>query len=319
MPWDFSMYNRQIQADQNAQEMALKKQMFDTKLQTGSGGGTTMQVYKMLQQQYPNADPMTLLRIAQNKVGTDLTVDMETGTVNPLAGAPQARGQLEYGGQTGKNQSDLEYANPTKKAGKLGDLEAEAQATYNKNAALASKMGGPLEEAEGILNQRKASGSWAGAGWGKLKSSGFGVSDEQTQADSELRLLGDTLAGNVPRFEGPQSDADRKYYISMAGSLGDNTIPIDDRLANVKRMKNMRDRAGTPDWNPNNPPPLPGQNPNQFDELNKALNEVKAPAVAEGDFVQPNANPNLPKEGQTATNRKTGKKIIFRNGQWVPL
>lgn len=61
----------------------------------GGRGGTTMAMYQLLKQQYPEADDMTLIRLAQNKISQDLTIDPATGKVTPMTGAPAASGQMK--------------------------------------------------------------------------------------------------------------------------------------------------------------------------------------------------------------------------------
>lgn len=70
------------------------------------------------------------------------------------------------------------------------------------------------------------------AGWGGFTTSGAKAADR-------MRVVGSALVAKVPRFEGPQSDADRKYYIEMAGQVGDDSIPIDRRLAALDTVQRI--------------------------------------------------------------------------------
>lgn len=75
-----------------------------------------------------------------------------------------------------------------------------------------------------------------------------------TQAD-QLKSIGGALVSKVPRMEGPQSDKDVMLYREMAGRIGDDTIPIDRRLAALQTVRqlyakyehlNNEDRRSTP-------------------------------------------------------------------------
>lgn len=320
------MYDRQINADVAQKKLETEKELLGMKAQLGiggSGGGTTMAVYKMLKQRYPDADDMTLLRIAQNKVSTDLTVDPTTGMMNPMSGALQSNAAMSNAKQTGQNMSDFDWKPRTAGEEERQKKKAQQQGAWNEKATQASNLDTMFSNAENLLKTDAPSGSWLGAGWSNLKS-GTGFSDEQTQADSALEALGPAATLNIPRMEGPQSDADRLLYQKAAGDLANKTKARGDRLKAIETIRALNHKySGGQNWSPdfdpsmsmapnsNLPPSLP---PQTLQNDNAALGAVK-----EGDFIQPNANPNLPKEGATATNPKTKQRIIFRNGQWVPL
>lgn len=63
-----------------------------------------------------------------------------------------------------------------------------------------------------------------------------GVSTSAADALNTLKVRANTLAGNVPRFEGPQSDADRKYYIEMVGDLANPDKTVDEKLAAYREV-----------------------------------------------------------------------------------
>jgi len=65
----------------------------------------------------------------------------------------------------------------------------------------------------------------------------FGKSPEGAVQAKELVNIAAALTSNVPRMEGPQSDADRTYYAEVAGQLGDAGIPVDQRLAMLRQFK----------------------------------------------------------------------------------
>ena len=84
--------------DSNMQRKLQQAHIETYKALAASGGlkGQTSALWNQLKQQYPNADPMFLLRLAQNKVGTNLTADPNTGTVDDMTGAAEGLGALAY-------------------------------------------------------------------------------------------------------------------------------------------------------------------------------------------------------------------------------
>ena len=93
---------------------------------------------------------------------------------------------------------------------------------------------------------RQATGSKIGSGVDTVVSA-FGGTTKGAEANATLKLRAATLAGNMPRFEGPQSDADRKYYLEMAGDLANpskTTIEKLMALKELRRIHNLADQNG---------------------------------------------------------------------------
>ena len=74
--------------------------------------------------------------------------------------------------------------------------------------------------------------------------SAVGVALDPAKAAQKLKMRAASLSGSMPRFEGPQSDADRKYYQEMAGNIGDSTLPVSVRLSAVDELERMYSLAG---------------------------------------------------------------------------
>lgn len=83
------------------------------KLQSLGGGGNSVFAQTMAainaDPQLARMSPIDKIRMAQNKIGTNLTYDPATGKVIDMSGAAQGLGNLEFGKQSGGNQSDLIY------------------------------------------------------------------------------------------------------------------------------------------------------------------------------------------------------------------
>lgn len=113
-----------------------------------------------------------------------------------------------------------------------------------KKGIKASNMTDLINEARTSLTN--ASGGYLGAGLSSVKG-GLGISDETTQANQKLKLIGGWMVSNVPRMEGPQSDFDVKNYREMAATVGDMTIPIEDRMAALDTLEQLQNKySGQP-------------------------------------------------------------------------
>lgn len=90
------------------------------------------------------------------------------------------------------------------------------------------------QQAKDLLNGN-VTHSLIGAG---VDAAGRVIGQATTGADNAAKLeaLGGWLTSNVPRMEGPQSDADRKAYEAQAGKIGDSTQPISTRLAALQAV-----------------------------------------------------------------------------------
>ncbi|WP_440110343.1 hypothetical protein [Acidovorax sp. BL-A-41-H1] len=97
-----------------------------------------------------------------------------------------------------------------------------------------------IDRAIDLLNQGPTA-----SGVGALVDKGLGSVGASTRgsvAASQLETLSGWLVSNVPRMEGPQSNVDVLNYQTMAGTVGDRTRPIAERLAAAKEVKKLQDK-----------------------------------------------------------------------------
>ena len=77
-----------------------------------------------------------------------------------------------------------------------------------------------------------------------------GVSTVNAQDAARLEAMSGWLVANVPRMEGPQSNIDLQNYTTMAGKIGDRTVPIAERMAALEEVDRLQrkyaDINGTP-------------------------------------------------------------------------
>jgi hypothetical protein len=118
--------------------------------------------------------------------------------------------------------------------------EAEGKAEARGDVRKAQLFLNQLTQAENILKQ---SPTQSGVG-AALDAAGrlIGVSTTGAQQAGKLEALSGWLVANVPRMEGPQSNFDVQNYMTMAGKIGDRTVPVAERLAAVQEIRRLQEK-----------------------------------------------------------------------------
>lgn len=101
-----------------------------------------MALWENLKTQYPDADPLFLLRIAQNKIGTDMLPDVGNSSVSALTGAPDALAALSAGKRFGEKSVDVNL-NPIIARGEA-DQRNQSELDYAGSIEGAKTLGQPL-------------------------------------------------------------------------------------------------------------------------------------------------------------------------------
>lgn len=122
-----------------------------------------------------------------------------------------------------------------------GMPSAEFQKSQNQKAKAINDLTVVVDEIErakkeGLFEQ--ATGSTAGAFADSLGRV-VGLATKGGMAISELEPVADLVLKMVPRFEGPQSDADRKNYEAAAGRLADPGRPYDEKMSALKTIERL--------------------------------------------------------------------------------
>lgn len=115
-----------------------------------------------------------------------------------------------------------------KSAGEKRDRERQAR-----------QMVSVMDDARSILQAGRATESGVG---NVVDAAARMVGKTTTGAQDAARLeaMSGWLVANVPRMEGPQSNIDVQNYTTMAGKVGDRTIPIAERLAALEEIGNLQ-------------------------------------------------------------------------------
>lgn len=154
-------------------------------------------------------------QVVQGADGTYMLIDKGTGSARPAI--TEAGSQIQGGPVAEavvKNQKNM---------GKLGELIQQARQSLPN--ATASGLGAKRDEVARF----------------------FGQTTPNAQAAAKLGTIGGNMMMLMPRMEGPQSDADRKNYETMAGKVGDPTIPAEERAAAMDAIEEIASRySGQP-------------------------------------------------------------------------
>lgn len=151
------------------------------------------------------------------------------------SGAP---GGAMAAGPSADSQVALEAA----RAGAVDTAKASVVRDTERQAA--SKMQGQIRAAAqqaAQLLQLNPTASGAGA----LADRALNFAGQGTRsgdAAQQLEALSGWMTANVPRMEGPQSNADVLNYQTMAGRVGDRTLPVSARKAALEVVMKLQDK-----------------------------------------------------------------------------
>lgn len=108
-----------------------------------------------------------------------------------------------------------------------------------KREAGAKRVLSLLDQAEKLIPD--ATGSYAGAA-ADTAARVVGAAPGGAQAIAKLKALEGSLLAEMPRMEGPQSNADVQMYKQAAGELGDPTAPRANKLAALETIREIQSR-----------------------------------------------------------------------------
>ena len=94
----------------------------------------------------------------------------------------------------------------------------------------------------GIDEARKLLPIATGSGIGAMRDAAgsmVGISSQANDAATQLETLSGWMTSNVPRMEGPQSNADQVLYQRMAADVGNRKLPVSARLKAVDTVDKL--------------------------------------------------------------------------------
>lgn len=135
------------------------------------------------------------------------------------------------------------------------------EATKVKDATEALAL---IDDAEKIVD--KATGSYGGVAMDAVAQT-FGKATEGAKAAAQLKAVEGMLVSKMPKMSGPQSDKDVLLYRQMAASIGDPTIPREQKKAALQTVREIQERyAGVIPGSSRKPaatPPAPADGANR--------------------------------------------------------
>ncbi|OUM01745.1 hypothetical protein [Variovorax sp. JS1663] len=161
-------------------------------------------------------------------------------------GAPAAPPAAVVPAQPEVQGGGLEFS-PEEKAAQEGARTAaversKATVARETEQAAASKRAGQFEAAGELASQLLDQGP-TGSGVGSLADRVGNFVGQPLKGASQaqqLKALGGWLTANVPRMEGPQSNTDVLNYQTMAGQVGDDTLPVSTRKAALSTVLQLQ-------------------------------------------------------------------------------
>lgn len=192
------------------------------------------------------ADPTKVLQIVKKSLSIKDAADLADRGINvggqPSGGMPLVGGQ---GGQ--KPVGDAKYMpstlpvyepDPSLSPAANRELQLKFVQDTQKSVKNAKDAFGSIKAVSEILRSNDPSSGLAEnimTGTREI----FGGGGEQSKADAKLKVLGQKLVQQVPRFEGPQSDKDVASYQAAAGDIGNANKPIGARLAALQVLVDL--------------------------------------------------------------------------------
>ena len=123
--------------------------------------------------------------------------------------------------------------------GEIAGSKVEGTLVGERNVGMQG-LGDVINQTSAILGNTENPPTASGVGSAYDSVAGFfGASPDGSVPASQLKALGGALTAKMPRMEGPQSDQDRLMYLEMAGRVGDDTVPVDQREAALETVKGL--------------------------------------------------------------------------------
>lgn len=207
--------------------------------------------------------------------------------------APQKPKEIDYTVQTdasGKpvwvpNRPNAPILDQTGKPVTYTPALSPDQAKREDKLAKQKQIPDLIKEAKVLLP--KSTGSGLGAAR-DIGAAIFGESTEGAKNLASLKAIQADLILKMPRLEGPQGVLDLKLYESAAGDIGNPFVPAETKLKALETLEKINNKYNTVTTQ------------NQTDTQAQQTNTQQSNGFKEG----------------AKTKSKSGKSMIFRNGQW---
>lgn len=211
--------------------------------------------------------------------------------------------QILTGGGSGRSSSGNFAAGPSSAeaiAAKAAETKAvdTAKADVVRDTArqASQKLQGQIGAAAtlaGQLLEQKPTGSGAGSIVDQVGNF-VGQPSKSSDTAQQLEALSGWMVANVPRMEGPQSDADVRNYAKMAGQVGDRTLPISTRKAALQTVMELQQKyaalnggqASSQDAQPQQPKPTFDSMPSPVQFKGRRIRDTSTGKILESDGLR---------------------------------
>jgi len=170
---------------------------------------------------------------------------------DPAAKQDMSQAFNEWAQSGQKPQIGIQLQSDAQKEAEVGKVKAENAALESKlksdqerlgqNTRLYQQMTAAIPEARKILEK----GNPTASGIGTLVDAGtnfLGIDSKSAAEAKKLETLSGWMTANVPRMEGPQSNADVENYKQMAAKVGDSMLPVKSRLAALDVLEKLQEK-----------------------------------------------------------------------------
>lgn len=236
---DSSMWNRQIQAYQNDKQMEQQRQLLSLKTEMGANGGATLIATEKLMQENPSLSFADAYSIAKSGLGQG--IGMQSGTVNPLTGAPEAKSKMSWANEEGKNWSNSiwepQTAEKTERAKHRGREAGETENLLTETLASYPNLERVTRELSALGKKATYTKVGQAADWVRAETGGYGgmvsPSSEGANARTEYMnkvrteifpILRQTFGAQFTQAEGEKLET----------TLGDPNLPPDQKDAALR-------------------------------------------------------------------------------------
>lgn len=186
------------------------------------------------------------LKLKRN-VGSDYAIETINGVptvvYKPAAGGPGVSGGTPLVTPLTTLPQQAAGAGTIKQAeaagGAVGKGAGEIAAGIQTKGANAQTVLGMIDEADKLID--KSTGSMGGTAV-DMAAGAVGKSTEGAKAGARLKVIQAGLMTNMPRMEGPQSDADVALYRQAAAQIGDTTVPRETRKAALETVRSLQEK-----------------------------------------------------------------------------
>jgi len=178
-------------------------------------------------------------------------------TAVPIAQAAELTAKFKgmVAKSTGQAEAELDLVTVYDKDGKASFVpRSQAVEAANTGSPLLAKPDVKTTQGQAVLDlAERAKKALPQSSSGLINSlftmatDAAGIPTNMSKADGQLRVIAGALTSNIPRMEGPQSDADRLLYQQSAADVANTNKPYQSRMAALETVIGLNEKyAATP-------------------------------------------------------------------------